>query len=142
MTATPSNPLNAKNSGVYLAPQSLSPLRQVAADGGLAWFNLDLKRVTTKARLLAVCGREFDFPEAFGANWDALADCLQDFSWWRAPGYVINVTHAADFARAAPQDFTLLLEILDYAAKYWKKRGKVFLVLIDYQPRGFALPKL
>ncbi len=142
MTATPSNPLNAKNSGVYLAPQSLSPLRQVAADGGLAWFNLDLKRVTTKARLLAVCGREFDFPETFGANWDALADCLQDFSWWRAPGYVINVMHAADFARAAPQDFTLLLEILDYAAKYWKSKGKAFVVLIDHQPGGLPASPL
>ena len=142
MTATSPNPLSARSSGIYLAPQTLSALRQAAADGGIAWFNLDLKRVTSKTCLLAVCSRELDFPETFGANWDALADCLQDFSWRRAPGYVINVTHAADFARAVPQDFTLLLEILDYAAKYWKKRGKAFLVIIDHQPRGFALSKL
>lgn len=141
MTATP-QPLSARNSGLYLAPQTLSALRQAAVDGGFAWFNLDLKRVTSKTRLLAVCGRDLEFPETFGANWDALADCLQDFSWWRAPGYVINVTHAADFARAVPEDFGLLLEILDYAANYWKKQGKAFLVLIDHQPRGFALSKL
>lgn len=141
MTATPFKTLNARRSGIYLAPKSLPQLQQAAIQAGLAWFNLDLKRVTNKTRLLAVCGRELDFPETFGANWDALADCLQDFSWWRAPGYVINVVHAADFARGAPRDFALLLEILDYAAKYWKTKGKAFVVLIDHQPGGLsALP--
>lgn len=140
MTTRPNQPLNARNSGIYFAPQSLSMLQEAALQAGLAWFNLDLKRVSSKRRLLAVCKQEFDFPETFGANWDALADCLQDFSWWRAPGYVINVMHAADFARGAPRDFTLLLEILDYAARYWKSKGKAFVVLIDHQPG--ALPAL
>ncbi len=138
MTATP-EPLNARNSGVYLAPHSLSALRRAAAGGGLAWFNLDLKGVTGKTRLLAICGRELDFPETFGANWDALADCLQDFSWRRAPGYVINLMHAAGFARAAPQDFSQLLEILDGAAKYWKKQGRTFVVMVDHSPGGLPV---
>ncbi|MBX9811008.1 MAG: barstar family protein [Burkholderiales bacterium] len=140
MTATPPKPLNARCSGVYRTPSSLFPLRQTATEAGLAWSNIDLKRVTNKTQLLAVCEREFDFPETFGANWDALADCLQDFSWRRAPGFVINVMHAADFAQAAPEDFSLLLEILDYAARYWKKKGRVFIVLVD-DPSG-DLPAL
>ncbi|MFN7087169.1 MAG: barstar family protein [Burkholderiales bacterium] len=142
MKADSDKPLNAKDSGIYFTPSSPASLQKKALAAGLAWFDLDLARVDGKKRLLAVCQQEFDFPETFGANWDALADCLQDFSWWQAEGYVINVTHAAHFAQAAPRDFSLLLEILDYAARYWKQKGRIFIVLIDHQPRGMLLPTL
>jgi len=135
MTATPFAILNAGRSGIYLAPQFLSRLQHAASRAGLVWFDLDLMGVTDKAGLLAVCREALGFPETFGSNWDALADCLQDFSWRRAPGYVINLMHAAGFARAAPQDFSLLLEILEAAANYWKKQGSTFVALVDH-PSG------
>ena len=106
---------------------------------GLVWFDLDLKSVTDKAGLLALCRQELGFPETFGANWDALADCLQDFSWRRAPGYVLNLLHAAGFAQTAPQDFSLLLEILGGAARYWKEQGRPFVVLVDHSPDGLPV---
>lgn len=128
----PADLLTPGGSGVYLAPPDLAALRRAADKAGLAWFSVDLARVTDKTGLLAACRRELGFPQTFGSNWDALADCLQDFSWRDAPGYVINLTQAADMARAAPQEFQLLLEILSDAARYWEKRGAIFMALVDY----------
>lgn len=135
MAATPKS-LNIESSGVYLAARAMAPLRRAAAQSKLAWFDLDLDGVDGKARLLAVFAQRLHFPDPFGANWDALADCLQDFSWWRAAGYVINVTHARHFALAAPQEFSQLLEILRLSTIYWREHGRIFLVLIDHQPGG------
>ncbi len=37
--------------------------------------------ILTKGTLLALLSRELSFPGYFGANWDALVDCLSDLSW-------------------------------------------------------------
>lgn len=140
MTASHTEPLTPRASGVYLAPPDLAALQRAAEQAGLAWFSLDLAGIADKASLLAVCRRELGFPQTFGDNWDALADCLQDFSWRDAPGYVVNLTQAAAMARAAPGDFQMLLEILTDAARYWQTRGAVFMVLVDHQAGG--LPAL
>lgn len=139
MTATPAKTLNARRSGIYLSPKSVPQLRQTAIQAGLVWFDLELKPVTDKETLLAVCRQQLGFPETFGANWDALADCLEDFSWRGAPGYVINLMHAAGFARTAPQDFSLLLEILGGAASYWERQGKIFIALVDHPHGGLTI---
>jgi RNAse (barnase) inhibitor barstar len=36
------------------------------------------KAINSKADLLALLARDLSFPDAFGANWDALFDCLCD----------------------------------------------------------------
>jgi hypothetical protein len=37
--------------------------------------------IKSKVDLFSVLAKEGEFPEYFGANWDALLDCLCDFSW-------------------------------------------------------------
>ncbi|MDP2241064.1 MAG: barstar family protein [Burkholderiales bacterium] len=138
MTAKFADLLTPQASGVYLAPPDLAALRQAVDDAGLAWFGVDLAHVADKNSLLVACSRDLGFPQTFGGNWDALADCLQDFSWRDAPGYVINLTQVAAMARAAPQEFQLLLDILMDAATYWEKRGSVFMALVDHQTGGLA----
>lgn len=123
--------LSPGRSGVYRAPADVGPLHLICARSGYAWFTVDLAVVADKASLLEACAKALCFPETFGANWDALADCLQDFSWWPAAGYVIHLRRAAATTVAAPRDWTAALEILDAAATYWKERGKAFVVLVE-----------
>lgn len=125
------NMLSPECSGVYLAPEAVYPLRQAAANREFAWIDLDLRRVTGKPRFLARCAAALDFPETFGSNWDALADCLQDLSWRRAAGYVLHLRDASGFARAAPDDYATALEIIGGAATFWQERGTAFIVLVD-----------
>lgn len=121
----------AARSGVYATPSALGPLQQAADRAGLAWLAVDLAPASEKVRFLAECARDLRFPETFGANWDALADCLQDLSWRPAPGYVVRLVNAQVFAVASPRDFETAVEILRDAAMYWKERGKPFIVLVD-----------
>lgn len=62
------------------------------------------------------------FPDWFGGNWDALADCLRDLEWLPAKGYLLLFEHADAWRDAAPDEFKLLLEILDEAARDWSSR--------------------
>lgn len=49
-------------------------------------FMLIWLRARNKDEMLDQIGRALAFPEWFGHNWDALADCLLDMGWRPALG--------------------------------------------------------
>lgn len=136
MKAPAAFPFAPAQSGVYAAPAATAGLHAAARAAGIVWFELDLKDVRAKPELLALFQQVFGLPSAFGHNWDALADHLEDFSWQPAPGYVVLVRNGGAFAHSAPENFATALEILAAAATYWAKRRKVFLALLDDDTRG------
>ena len=71
-------------------------------------------------------GEQLHFPEWFGQNWDALADCLTDFSWREAEGYVLVLEQLGDFRAAGDDDFDTLIEILSDASASWGVMGIPF----------------
>src|SRR3546814_18644921 len=76
-----------------------------------------------------VCSSDL-FPDWFGRNWDALADCLGDLSWWPAEGYLLLLDHADAWRAAETDQFTTLLEILDAAARTWSAQRVPFWALV------------
>ena len=131
MTGPVHTPFDPARSGIYRPPAALDLLKQAAARLGIAFFALDLRNVGDKDRFLEACAATFGFPSSFGGNWDAFADSLQDFSWHPARGYLIHFQNALRFARSAPQDYAKAMDILGFAADYWKERGTVFVALVD-----------
>ena len=71
-----------------------------------------------------------EFPSWFGHNWDALADCLDDLVWLRAPGYLLVLENPAGISAAAPKDFAVALDVLAAAAGKWRERGVPFWVFL------------
>ena len=132
--------LAPERSGVYAMPADPAALRRAATDQKLAWMELDTSGVRDKEGLLEACAFSFDFPDSFGSNWDALSDCLRDFSWRPGRGYVIVWHGGAGLAATVPDEFATSLEIFRDAASYWKERGRVFIVLIDRPVSGAAVP--
>lgn len=128
--------LDSANSGVYAASTPVAALRREAVARGLAWFDLDLQGVAGKSELLGRCQTVLGFPPSFGHNWDALADCLGDFSWQPARGYVLHCRNGDALARAAPAEFATWLEILAGAATYWQMQDRMFAALLDAKTRG------
>ncbi|MDB5809531.1 MAG: barnase inhibitor [Betaproteobacteria bacterium] len=129
-------PLTPAQSGVYAAAPQLAELKRAAPAADVAWFELDLARVDTKAALIERCEQVLGLPPLFGRNWDALVDSVEDFSWRPAAGFVVNISNGAMLARSAPGDLATLLEIFANAATYWSAKDKIFAVLVDASTRG------
>jgi len=68
------------------------------------------------------------FPAYFGNNWDALSDCLRDFSWIDQRRIVI--VHSDLPLSSNEKELQTYLDILDTAVKLWKQQEQHKLVII------------
>lgn len=118
--------------GVYrlAAGHSLAALRQEIARSDARLFTINGAVITDKASFLHASARALHFPHYFGRNWDAFADCLRDLAWAPAPAYVVLYHDVVPFARQAPADWAVALDILRAAARYWRDAGTPFAVLL------------
>lgn len=123
--------LDAKRSGIYRAPADVNALRKAAVKAGLSWMDLPLQSVANKKQFMAVCAKHLKLPSYFGGNWDALADCLRDFNWLKASGYVLHITAPEKFAKDAPDHYETALAVFGEAAEFWKGRSTPFVTLVD-----------
>jgi hypothetical protein len=129
--------------GLYAAPRLAGPLRAAAKRAGIAWYDLDLKGVTDRQALLRRCAEAFSLPAHFGKNWDALHECLRDLAGGGTPGAIVHWRRAPELARRAPDALATALEILEDAARYWRRTGRVFVVAVDRDSaRGLPLRPL
>jgi hypothetical protein len=62
------------------------------------------RKATTVAGLFDECAAALQFPDAFGENWDALADCLRDLRRFGKAAVVICVTESDRMLSSAPSD--------------------------------------
>jgi hypothetical protein len=97
---------------------------------GSRWADLSLRAVQDKTDLMAAFAKACDFPATFGANWDALADALQDSACPGAEGCVLHLTDSG-MTGLAEADRATLFEVLSETAAYWRTHGKAFVVLVD-----------
>ena len=135
------SPLRPEQSGVFLVSHALRALRKAAQRTQCVWLDVSLHGVRDKAGFLAACARDLRFPANFGGNWDAFSDCINDFAWAAAPGYVIVIGQVEAFASQAPDEWATALEILRGAADAWRARNRTFVVLLDYAPRAAAVER-
>lgn len=118
-------------SGVYVVEASGSADFLAAAMAlDFAAVAIDLSDCTEKQDALARFAKALQFPEWFGGNLDALADCLADMSWWPAAGYLLLLEHAAGWREADPEEFDTVLEIVEEAAQGWALQQKPFWALL------------
>lgn len=79
--------------------------------------------------VLAAIGRDLGFPAWYGANLDALKDCLTDFSWHPAAGYVLLVVHAERLCAGNPAGWAMVNEVFAEAVAEWRERDVPMWVL-------------
>jgi hypothetical protein len=124
---------DASRSGVYRAARAEPVLDAVRG----TTFDLARIRFAEKPLLLKNIATALAFPAWFGANWDALEDCLSDLSWRGAGGYVLLFEQAQ-----AGDDFGVLADVLRSAAEYWAGRGKPFFAVFVDPAARLPLPEL
>lgn len=129
----------AERAGIYHMPFAADLALEEAAESlDYPMYRINLSKVTDKDGFLAAVGTTLGFPDWYGHNWDALADCLTDLSWMAADGYVIVLDHADAFASANPTDFATALSIFQDAADTWREDGIPFWTLVGTASDGAA----
>lgn len=116
---------DARQNGAYLVGNTdLDPLDTAAHATGLLVRRASLFGCRDKLDLLRRVAVMLDFPATFGANWDALADCLNDLAWLpHTGGYAWLFDHADALRAASEPDFDTLCAILDDACARWNVQG-------------------
>jgi len=93
--------------GVHrLDRDGIGALQQRVRNNGLALVRIDLTSAKDKAGIMAALARHLRLPETFGANLDALYDCLTDTEF--APRGVVLLEGLHDVPGMAQED---LLEV-------------------------------
>jgi hypothetical protein len=76
-----------------------------------------------------------------GETGDAFEECIKDFQWRPAKGYVILHDHFEVFAAYAAAEFKVALTIFGSAIKYWQEKNRItfYVLLRDNVCREFEL---
>lgn len=117
-------------------------IEKMAKMAKLAYFHIEGKKIEKKEQFLNHAAVAMHFPEHFGNNWDAFADCLEDLSWHDAKGYVVLYDHYDGLASHAHGQFDTLLEIFQSAVEYWREQGRPMLVLLRGKPPVDGVEKI
>lgn len=132
---------DASSSGLYRVADA-DDLARAASVAGLDIAHISLGAVGTKEELLRRFASALGFPEWFGANWDALEDCLTDMSWRPADGYVLVVDGIPGLEELASDDRDTLFDILRSCARFWAGEATPFFVAFVDPAGSLSLPAL
>lgn len=130
---------NPERAGVHHLPHG--PIDELLAGATAAdclVVRVDFFGMRDKDEMLAAVGKALRFPEWFGHNWDALADCLTDMGWLPAMGYVIIFDRCDGIHARAEGDFVTLMQVFQDAAQTWREENVPFWCLVDMQDDGIA----
>ena len=133
---------NAEKSGVYhLAQAHHNSVRNAAQKEGLLLLPAEIPACANKNQALLQLGAALHFPTWYGANFDALFDCLTDPDWQPGRGHVIMIKGMIDLRATNPDDFATMIEVFQAATEARREAASPFWVLIDTPARGIpALP--
>lgn len=131
------------HSGVYhLPPTHRAELEQTAAHLGRPVFVVDIAACRNTAETLRQIGTALHFPTWYGANFDALFDCLTDPDGQAGKASVLLLNGIDSLQQAEPENFSTLLEVLQAVAEARRETGNPCWILLDIPARGIgALPE-
>lgn len=130
---------NAGLSGVYRLP-AIRKQALIAAAAGLDFVVLEAsipERCTTDDVLVSL-GAALHFPIWYGANFDALFDCLTDPDWQPAKGHLLLITGLGHLRAIDPDNFATMIDVLLAAADARRQLDSPFWILIDTPARGVS----
>lgn len=124
--------LDSHRAGLFhLPPARRDAFAAAAARAGLEVLSADLRRQAGRDAVLEELGQALHFPAWYGANFDALYDCLTEPDWQPAPGHVLLLSGLGSLRGADPESFGTLLEVLASAAVTRREAGQPFWIMLD-----------
>lgn len=120
----------AQAGAYFIDARDARALADAAVELEFAVARVDFAGCADKHDALTRIAAGLRFPAWFGHNWDALNDCVNDLSWWPAPGYLLLIEHAGPWQAEHGEDAATLVEILNDAAQDWAKSRVPFWALL------------
>lgn len=131
---------STEESGVYyLMPAHQGSAVDAAKKKGLLVLTVEIAARANKDQALKQLGSALHFPTWYGANFDALFDCLTDPDWQPARGHVIMIKGVIELRATNPDDFATLIEVFQAATEARREAASPFWVLIDTPARGIPV---
>ena len=136
--------LQGAHNGIYhLPPAGLKALEEGARGAKLTFFRCDLRDDPALDHALVALGQACQLPDWYGANLDALHDCLTDFSWRSDTGWVLAMSGCDALQSMDSDGFDALTEVLTAVAEYWREQEIPFWVFFDMRANSLAcLPSI
>lgn len=137
------NPFNdAARAGLYLLPSARQRhLPGQAARAGLVLLTAEIGGCTDVPAALSKLGKDLDFPDWYGANLDALHDCLTEPDWQQGKGIVLLISGLESVRVKNPDNISTLIDVLRSAAETRSAEGLPFWILLTGNVVGItALP--
>lgn len=119
---------DARKARIHSLPEK-QQLAEACAALGFTCLNVDLRNTPQIKEVLSILGRELDFPDWYGSNFDALYDCLSDFPRQEAAGCVITLANANTLATADPEAFKTLNAVFSEVIVEKSARGSPLWIL-------------
>lgn len=107
---------------------SAEDVRHTVEHAGWRFAHVDGWHGDTKKEFLEAVGEALGFPDHYGRNFDALADCLQDVRAGDSQGTVLLWDGWGPFARNERRAFSVALSVL--GTRVNAERGGPFAVLL------------
>lgn len=106
----------------------VADVQHTVEHAGWRFVHLDGAGVEAKSEFLDRIGQAFSFPDHYGRNFDALADCLHDVVAGDSEGTILLWDAWGPFARAEERAFSVALSVL--GSRVNADRGGRFAVLL------------
>lgn len=130
---------SAASSGVYNLPQThRDSLKQAADKLGLPVLVADISACRKVTEALRQIGTVLHFPTWYGANFDALFDCLTDPDWQTGDGLILLIDGTDSLRQAESENFSTLVEVFQAASETRRETGNPCWILLDTPARGIA----
>lgn len=123
---------DVSRTGVYcLAAADSASLEAAARESALGLLRADVRPFGEGAAVLGELGRAFAFPDWYGANFDALHDCLTDPEQENLTGSIVFISGLATLRAADPESFATLIEVFRSAAESNRAQGRILWIVLD-----------
>ena len=128
---------NPDRAGVYcVTPTRRHQLELDARKLHYSHSHLNIHRGMSIGAVLVLIGEVLHFPDWYGANFDALNDCLTDPACLPGKGHILAIDGCEHMLASDPVGYATLLEVFAAAIDDLRKTGVPLWVLLDKPAPG------
>ena len=115
----------------YLAATRRNMIENAARQLRFRHWHLEIVPGQMADAVLEQIGKVLHFPEWYGANFDALHDCLTDPECLPGTGHILTISGCSSLRSSDPEGFATLLEVFKAATDDLRQAGVPLWILLD-----------